>query len=437
MSPLRVALIGLGTVGSGVAKILTQQTDRVAMRAGRPIEVRRVVDLDLRRTEGLGLPDGIATDDVQSVVDDDQIDVAVQLIGGVSPARQIMLALLQSGKHVVTANKALLSEYGDELFQTAHAQGRCIGFEAAVAGGIPIIEVVGQSMSANQITSIEAILNGTSNFILTEMLSEGRSYADAVQDAQDQGFAEADPSMDVQGTDAAQKLSLLCQLAFGTRVPLSAFPCRGIDSLELADLQYADELGYTVKLLAVARLVQGQLEMHVQPTLVRRDRPLAKVDGPFNMIDLEGDVVGHTWYSGAGAGQMPTASAVVSDVIDIAVGRAQLTFSQLDLWQQRPPLPVQPAEQISGRYYLRYNVQDRPHVLADIADTLGRHGISIASVIQHEAPEIGADETPAESIVPLVIMTHRTTEGDLRAADEALDKLTCLRPPRIRMAVSC
>jgi len=436
MASLKVALIGLGTIGSGVAKILLEHPERIRRRAGRGIEIRRAVDLDLGKLRGLGLSADVSTDDVQTVIDDETIDVAVQLIGGLEPAREIMLALLESGKDVVTANKALLCEHGDELFARARELGRSISFEAAVAGGIPIIASVSESMTANQITSIEAILNGTSNFILTEMLSKNRSYADVLREAQELGYAEADPSMDVDGTDAAQKLVILVQLAFGTKVPLSAFARQGIDVLELADLQYANELGYTVKLLAVAKLIDGQLEMHVQSTLLRHGRPLAKVDGAFNMITVEGSAVGRTWYSGAGAGQMPTASAVVADLVGVAVGRAALTFARLDVWGEQPAYPVQPAEETSRRYYLRFNVEDRPHVLADIADVLGRHGISIASLIQHEAAEVGAIEESDGSIVPLVIMTHRTTEGRLRAADKQLQNLTALRPPRIRMPVA-
>jgi homoserine dehydrogenase len=366
------------------------------------------------------------------VVSDREVDVAIELIGGVTPTFEIFQELLASGKDVVTANKALLCERGDALFARARSLGRTIAFEGAVAGGIPIIACINQSMTANQITGIEAILNGTSNFILTEMLARDRPYPEILGEAQRLGYAEANPAMDVDGTDAAQKLGLLVQLAFGTKVPLTAFTREGIDTLELADLKYAAELGYTVKLLAVAKLVDGQLEMHVQPTLVHRDRPLAQCGGAFNMIALDGDAVGKTVLSGAGAGQMPAASAVVADLIDMASGRAALTFPRIDVWNARPPLPVQRPEDVANRYYLRFNVQDRPHVFADIADILGRNGISLASIIQHEAPE---DES-RESIVPLVVMTHRTTYGRLLIADRELDQLDSLLPPRIRMPVA-
>lgn len=434
IAPLRVALIGLGTVGTGVARILSEHADRIARRAGRPIEIRRVVVQQLKKPRAIELPSGLITDDLEAVCSDRDIDVALHLVGGLEPARAILLRLLESGKDVVTANKALLCEHGDEVFRRARELHRTVAYEAAVAGGIPIIAAIGQSMAANQITSIQAIINGTSNYILTEMHEKGRPYADVLAEAQRLGYAEADPTMDVDGTDAAQKLVLLAQIAFGTKVPVSSFQRAGIDKLELPDLRNAVEFGYRVKLLATARLVNGQLEMHVQPTLVKRDEPLAKTSGAFNMVELTGDAVGRLWYSGAGAGEMPTASAVVADLIDVAVGRAQLTFSRLDIWREHPPLPLLPATEIRRRFYLRFNVEDRPHVLADIADILGRHNISIASVIQKEAESATIPGGPPT--VPLVIMTHESSEGAMRDADAELERLTSIRPPRIRIPVA-
>src|SRR5580704_6923799 len=432
MTPLRVALLGLGNVGAGVAKLLLDQSERIARRAGRPIELRMVIVRDLRKTRSVKLPPGMVGNDYRRVVEEREIDVAIELMGGVDPTFEVFQALLESGKDVVTANKAVLCERGDILFARAQSLGRTIAFEGAVAGGIPIVACINQSMTANQITGIEAILNGTSNFILTEMLARDRPYQEMLAEAQRLGYAEADPTMDVDGTDAAQKLGLLVQLAFGTKVPLSAFTREGIDSLEQADLKYAAELGYTVKLLAVAKLIGGQLEMHVQPTLVHRERPLAQCSGAFNMIALDGDAVGKTVYSGAGAGQMATASAVVADLIDVATGRAALTFPRIGVWKDREPFPVQHPDDVASRYYLRFNVIDRPHVFADIADILGRNNISLASIIQHEAPE----NQTTESIVPLVVMTHRTSYGRLLAADRELDRLDSLRPPWIRMPVA-
>ncbi len=431
--PVQVAIVGMGTVGTGVARVLLREPERIARRAGRPIVLRRAVVRDLHKAREVELPPGVLSTDVQAVIADRQVQVAVHLVGGVQPAREIMLALLESGKDVVTANKALLCECGDELFAAARRLGRTIAFEAAVAGGIPIIATVGQCLAANQILSISAILNGTSNFILTQMARENWSYQQALASAQSLGYAEADPTLDIDGTDAAQKLVLLTQLAYGVKPTLADFPRRGIDTLELADLKYAAELGYAVKLLAVSRLVSGQLEMHVQPTLLRQHAPLASIHGAFNAIAVVGDIVGETWYSGPGAGQMPTASAVVADLIDTISGRTRLTFPRLEIWRESPPFTMQPREKISSRYYLRFNVEDRPHVLADIADILGRNEISIASVIQHEAPEAAGG---ARALVPLVIMTHTTTAGNLQSAERELHALTALKPPHVRMPVA-
>ncbi len=437
MTPLRVAIIGLGTVGTGVAKILLEHPDRMIRQAGRPIELKKAIVRDISRPRDITLPESVLSDDVQSVIEDDEIDLAVQLMGGIDPARKIMLSLLKAGKNVVTANKALLCEHGDELFQEARKQNRCIAFEAAVAGGIPIIHALGQSMTANQIVSIEAILNGTSNFILTEMLDKKRTYEDVLKQAQELGYAEADPAMDVDGTDAAQKLVILTQLAFGTKVNLEQFTRSGIDNLNLEDLEYADELGYKIKLLAVSKLINNELELHVQPTLVKKDRPLAAVDGAFNMVAMEGDAVGKTWYSGAGAGQMPTASAVVSDIIDIAIGRAQLGFDQLDLWQKQKPLPVCAADNITSRYYLRFHIEDKPHVFADIAAILGNNDISLASIIQHESSEDNVASNKSSAVqVPLVVMTHRTSRGNLISADKELEQLSSISAQRICLPVA-
>jgi len=434
MQPLRVALIGVGTVGTGVARILLSESDRIARRAGRPIVLKRAVVRDLSRPRTIDLREAVVTDQVDDVIRDPEIDVAIQLIGGTDPALDIMSRLLRAGKDVVTANKALLCDHGEELFQLAREQQRTIAFEAAVAGGVPVISALGQALSANQIVSIEAILNGTSNFILTEMLDSGTPYSDVLRKAQQLGYAETDPSMDVQGTDAAQKLTLLTRLAYGTRIKVSDFVCHGIDALELTDLQSADELGYKVKLLAVSRLVNNRLEMHVQPTLVRKDRPLAQTDGAFNSVALDGDAVGRIWLSGAGAGQMPTASAVLADLIDVAAGRAAKTFALLDLWGDHEPFELIPVEDVVHRYYLRFMVADLPHVFAEIADVLGRNGISLASIIQRETPEDDNPDNPG--LVPVVVMTHRTSEGQLRAAEAELAQLDSQKAPMVRMPVS-
>ncbi len=433
-TPLNLAIMGLGNVGTGVAKILLQQPERITQRAGRPIRLVKAVVRDLHRPRELSLPAGVLTDDAQSVIRDPNIHLACELMGGIHPAREVILELLAAGKDVVTANKALLCQHGDEIFDAARQAGRTVCFEAAVAGGIPIIAAVGQSMAANQILGIQAILNGTSNFILTEMLVKQQSYDSALKAAQDLGYAEADPTLDVDGTDAAQKLGILAQLAFGAKVNTAQMHVSGINTLQQTDIQYAANLGYTIKLLAMARLNGDRLEMSVRPTLVRKDKPLAQIPGPFNAIQLEGDVVGSVWYSGRGAGQMPTASAVTADIIDLAIGRAQLTFSQLDLWSTSPRFTLAPETEARSRYYLRLSVEDRPHVMADITDVLGRNAISLATVIQPEAPEVEGG-TPAPA-VPLIIMTHRTSSGSLQKARDELSRLTSVREPLIILAVS-
>ena len=434
-SPLQIAIVGFGNVGTGVAKILTQHPERIRQRAGRVIEIRRAVVRDLIKQRDVALPLGVLTDDIQSVIRDPNIKVAVELMGGIHPAREVILALLEAGKDVVTANKALLCEHGEEIFDAAKRCGRTVCFEAAVAGGIPIIAAVGQSMAANQVVGIQAILNGTTNYILTEMLFRGQSYADALRDAQKLGYAEADPTLDVNGTDAAQKLGILAQLSFGTKVTAADFHVTGIDKLEQVDIKHASDLGYVIKLLASVKLVDGQLEMSVRATLIRNDRPIAQIHGPFNAIVLEGDIVGNVWYSGRGAGQLPTASAVTADIIDLAIGRAQLTFAQLDLWRTTPEFPLIDAQLASSRYFLRLSVEDRPNVMAEVTGILGRHGISLATVIQPEAPEVDVDST-AVPIVPLIIMTHRTTAGSLAAAERDLDRLISVRSPRMVLAVA-
>lgn len=434
-SPLQIAIVGMGNVGTGVAKILIEQADRIAHRAGRPVVVKHAIVKDETKSRDIVLPPGVLSSDLSRVLNDPTVTVAVETIGGLHPAKETVLALLKAGKDVVTANKALLCEYGHELFGTARELGRTIAFEAAVAGGIPIIAAVGQSMAANQIIGIQAILNGTSNYILTEMQLYGRSYAAALKQAQDLGYAEADPSLDVNGTDAAQKLSILVQLAFGTKLAVADFPVVGIDAVDQTDIRCAEELGYTIKLLASAKLTGKHIELSVRPTLVKKDRPLSQIPGPFNAILLEGDMVGPVWYSGRGAGQLPTASAVTADIIDIAVGRAQLTFSRLDLWREKPAFTNLGLDDYTSRYFLRLKVEDKPRVMADITGILGKHGISLASVIQPETPEV--DSAAANvPVVPLIIMTHRTTAGQLAAANRDFDKLPAIHQPRVCLAVA-
>ena len=431
MDTTHVGIVGLGTVGTGVAKLLTRENARLARHAGRRLALRRAVVRDVKKRRDVELPAGIVSDDLNSITDDDQITVVAQLVGGLEPARSIMLELLKSGKDVVTANKALLAEHGPELFDRARELGRSIAFEASVCGGIPIITNIGQCLSANQITSLRGILNGTSNFIVTSMEERGIDYDAAVFEAQKLGYAEADPTMDVDGSDAAQKLAILAHLAFGARVDWHRIPRHGIATLDPSDLRYARELGYRVKLLAVAQLTDHGLELHVSPTLVRTGRPLAEVREAYNAVSVVGDAVGRVFYHGLGAGQMPTASAVVADLIDTAVGRTQITFRTLELWSQRPPrVGLREHADLRGGFYLRFNVKDTPGVLAEIAGILGSHGISIASVIQHEP-----DQASDGGLVPLVIMTHTATEGAAEASMRQFSELSNVGPGMVRMRV--
>jgi len=431
MSTVKVAIIGFGTIGSGVARLLLEQNERISRHVGKRVELVAVVDPDTARPRNVTLPPGMLTSDLNRVLNDPEVEAVVQLIGGLEPDRTIMLKVLESGKNVITANKALLAAHGPELFDRARKLGRSIAFEAAVAGGIPIIAAINESLTANQIQSIHAILNGTSNFILTQMQDQGSTYADAVAEAQRRGYAEANPAMDVDGSDAAQKLAILAHLAFGARVDWRDIPRTGIDTVQVADIRFAREFGYSIKLLAVAELVPEGLELHVSPTLVRHGSPLAEVRDAYNAIRVVGDAVGRVFFHGLGAGQTPTASAVTADLISTLVGRTAITFRALDLWSSNRPelFAARDPAKIPGRFYLRFSVEDRPGVMSEITGVLGRHGISIASVIQHEPDEENG------AAVPLVIMTHRTLEGCMAEAMEEINRLACIKAGSVRMRV--
>lgn len=431
MQLTKVAIVGMGTVGTGVAQLLIEHGDRTARHAGRTLWVDKVVVSDLKKVREYQLPKGCLTNRLEDVTENPEIKVVAHLVGGLEPARTIMLKLLESGKDVVTANKALLAEHGPEIFDRARELGRAIAFDASVGGGIPIITNVAQCMSANQLLSLRGILNGTTNFILSQMEELGASYADALKEAQRLGYAEADPTMDVCGFDAAQKLAILAHLAFGARAHWKDIPCVGIDKLDPADIRYAKELGYRIKLVASAQLREAGLELHVTPTLVKVGRPLAEVRGAFNAVSVVGDAVGPLFYHGLGAGQMPTASAVVADMIDMAVGRMPITFRTLELWSNREALvSMSDPAQLPGRFYMRFTVEDRPGVLAEITSVLGRHRISIASILQHERADNGG-----KPIVPLVIMTHSATEGAAAAATKEIAGLPSVTAESVRMRV--
>ena len=436
MEKTRVAIVGMGTVGTGVAKLLLDHGDRTARHAGRILWLEKAVVSDLTKPRNIKLPDGILTDRVEDVIENPEIKVVAQLIGGLEPARTITLKLLEAGKDIVTANKALLAEHGPELFDKARSLGRSIAFEAAVAGGIPIIANISQCFSANQVQSLVGILNGTSNFILSQMDESGADYNVALQKAQQLGYAEADPTMDVDGSDAAQKLAILAHLSFGSWINWREIPKVGINTFDVADIQYASQLGYRIKLVASATLIEDQLELVVAPTLIRKGRPLAEVRGAYNAITVVGDAVGDVFFHGQGAGQMPTASAVVADMIDTAVGRTGLTFRRSELWSQRDSgIALRPTSLLSSRYYLRFCVSDEPGVLADITGILGRNRISIASVIQHEPTTAESVLGTAANQIPIVIMTHQAPEGAAQNAVDQIQRLDTVHGQSIRMRV--
>jgi homoserine dehydrogenase len=431
MERIAVGLLGVGTVGTGVARLLRERGDLIAGRAGKRVDLKRAVVRDLTKTRG-GWLDGVdVVTDARRVIDDPEIKVVIETMGGTDPTLRFVLDALAAGKDVVTANKALLGEHGREVFAQARKYGRAVAFEASVGGGIPIVQALEVGLAANQITAIAAIVNGTCNYILTKMTQEGLPYAVALQQAQGLGFAEADPTLDVDGTDTAHKLAVLAQLAFGATVTTGQIPREGINRLQPADITYAGELGYTVKLLALAKLAGEALELRVAPTLVKHGTPLAEVRGPYNAVRVVGDAVGDTLFYGRGAGEMPTASAVVGDLIDVVVGRAALTFNALNLWSSdAPPARLATPDAVKSRYYLRFSIADRPGVLATLAQTLGSHGISIASVIQHDP----GDDT-LDGHVPLVIMTHLAVEASLKSALVEIDGLDVVRRPSVCLGV--
>jgi homoserine dehydrogenase len=460
--PLGIALVGCGTVGGGVADVLLRHRDRLAARAGRPLSLRKVIVRDPNKPRDVALPRELLTAD-HAAAHDPAVHVVVELIGGVTTSKKVVLDALAAGKHVVTANKALLADAGNELFEAARKAERAVCFEAAVAGGVPIIRALGESLAANQVTAIQAILNGTSNFILTAMAERGMTYAAALAEAQRLGYAEADPTLDVDGSDAAHKLAVLAQIAFGVAARPHEIERKGIDTLDAVDIRFAGELGYTIKLLAEAWVGSGQwavgsgqngnggkggrgvapnaesssstahcppptatVALHVAPVLLRHTDLLAQVRGAYNAVLVHGDIVGETLYQGPGAGRGPTASSVVADLIDLAVGRAQRTFAAAQLWSKASKgFTVEPTERVRSRFYLRLLVADKPGVLADVTRILADEEISISSVVQHEAAEDGGGP------VPLVIVTHYAETGRFKTAIAKINALGAVAAPAV------
>ena len=421
--PVKVGLIGFGTIGAGVVKVLRAHRAEVARRVGRPIEVAAIADLDTTTDRGVPAAPARLTSDARSVIEDPELPIIIELIGGYEPARRFVLAAIRAGKDVVTANKALLAVHGEEIVAEAEKHGVRLGFEASVGGGIPILRTLKEGLAGDRTAAVYGIVNGTCNHILTTMTREGRSFEEVLAEAQRLGLAEADPSTDVDGIDSAHKLALLATLAFGVAPRFADIPTEGIRRIDAADIAFARELGYTIKLLAVARDGRDAIEAHVQPTMIPDAHLLADVSGNFNAIFVRGAALGPTMYYGQGAGQMPTATAVIADLIAAARDRAVGPGVRVPPWgvPQRAlrRLRIQPIADLEGEYYLRFMALDRPGVLARIAGVLGRNDISLASVLQKERR--------AGTTVPIVIRTHQARERNLTRALGAIGKLSVVR----------
>jgi homoserine dehydrogenase len=418
--PLKVAVAGLGTVGAGVVRLLVDNADLIAPRAGRPIEVTAVSARDRTRNRGLDLGGYAWFDDPVRMAEEADAEVVVELIGGSDGvARQVCTAALDAGRHLVTANKALLALHGSDIAARAEAAGKALGYEAAVAGGIPIVKALREGLAGNRISRIYGVLNGTCNYILTEMHETGRAFAEVLAEAQAHGYAEADPGFDVDGVDTAHKLALLSSLVFGTRVDFAGIHIEGIRHITPTDLEYADELGYKIKLLGVARLTGDGVEQRVHPSMVAKDRPIARIDGVYNAVVADGDAIGSALFEGRGAGEGPTTSAVLADLVDIARGNTMPAFVVPS--RQLTDTPSAPLDAHVGAYYMRLNVLDRPGVIADVAAALREENISIEALIQRARS--------ADSAVPVVMTTHETTEAAMKRAIARIDALEQVAEP--------
>ncbi|MBI2286351.1 MAG: homoserine dehydrogenase [Nitrosomonadales bacterium] len=420
MKPINVGLLGIGTVGGGTFTVLQRNAEEIARRAGRPIRITVVADRDLALAKQVTGGACRVTDDAFAVVNDPEVDIVVELIGGYGVAKDLVLKAIANGKHVVTANKALLALYGNEIFKAAQDKGVMVAFEAAVAGGIPIIKALREGLTANRIQWIAGIINGTTNFILSEMRDKGLSFDTVLKEAQRLGYAEADPTFDIEGVDAAHKITILSALAFGIPMQFDKAYIEGISKLDAIDIRYAEQLGYRIKLLGIAKRTPEGVELRVHPTLIPAKRLIANVEGAMNAVLVQGDAVGSTLYYGKGAGAEPTASAVIADLVDVTRMHTadpehrvpHLAFQP----DQLSDLPILPMDEVTTSYYLRLRVQDKPGVLADITRILADEQISIDAVIQKEPGE-GEDQTD------LILLTHQTREKRINAAIAKMEAL--------------
>jgi homoserine dehydrogenase len=420
MKPIKVGLLGIGTVGAGTFTVLKRNQEEIIRRAGRGIEIAMVADLDTVRAKEITGGDVEVVSDAHLVVNRPDIDVVIELIGGYGIARELVMQAIANGKHVVTANKALLAKHGTEIFKAAEEQGVIVAFEAAVAGGIPIIKALREGLTANRIQWVAGIINGTTNFILSEMRDKGLDFATVLKEAQRLGYAEADPTFDIEGIDAAHKASIMSAIAFGTPVQFDQAYVEGITNLQAIDIRYAEQLGYRIKLLGITRRTAHGIELRVHPTLIPKNRLIANVEGAMNAVLVQGDAVGATLYYGKGAGAEPTASAVIADLVDIArLAAADPVYRVPSLAYQTQSLadtPILPMSEIITSYYLRLRVADQPGVLADITRILADASISIDAMLQKE-PDEGETQTD------IILLTHQTQEKNINAAIAAIEAL--------------
>ncbi len=432
MKPINIGLLGIGTVGGGTYTVLKRNQEEIARRAGREIKVTMIADRDLERARSFADHDVIVTDNAHEVTTHPDIDIVVELIGGQTIAKDLILEAIAHGKHVVTANKALLANHGTEIFAVARAKGVMVAFEAAVAGGIPIIKALREGLTANRITWIAGIINGTSNFILSEMRERGLSFEQVLAEAQKLGYAEADPTYDIEGIDAAHKITLMSAIAFGIPVQFSKVYTEGITKLTGEDIRYAEELGYRIKLLGITKRVEKGIELRVHPTLIPVRRLIANVEGVMNAIVVKGDAVGATLYYGAGAGAEPTASSVIADLVDVTRMQTADPMHRVPTLSFQPDLlsdtPVIPMEDVETSYYLRMQVIDKPGVMAEITRIVAESNISISALIQKE-PSSDSDR------VSIIMLTHLTVEKNINAAIARIESLSVVTDKVIRIRI--
>ncbi|MCU7924769.1 MAG: homoserine dehydrogenase [Candidatus Thiodiazotropha sp. (ex Dulcina madagascariensis)] len=432
MNPVKVGLLGLGTVGGGTLNVLTRNADEIARRAGRGIQIAQAAAKAYDPSSLSGLERVEVTDDAFSVVENPDLEIIIELIGGYSPARELVLKAIDNGKHVVTANKALIAMHGNEIFAAAQKRGVMVAFEAAVAGGIPIIKAVREGLAANRIEWIAGIINGTGNFILSEMRDKGREFGDVLKEAQALGYAEADPTFDVEGIDAAHKLTILGSIAFGMPLQFEKTYTEGITKIEPQDVEYADQFGYRIKHLGITRKTNAGIEMRVHPTMIPYRRLIANVDGVMNAVLVKGDAVGQTLYYGAGAGSEPTASAVLADVVDVVRTLTTDPENRVPHLAFQPgeldDIAILPIEEVESAFYLRMQVVDKPGVVARIASILADSGISIEAIQQKEPAE-------GDSSLPLVMLTQKVMEKQLNVAIAAIEQLDSVYGQVMRIRV--